>query len=113
MTPYSPVDLAGAGYAAYGRWVGGGDHQGLNAPDWADLPDPQRLAWIAAAREIEQILSAPPTPACACGHSALFHDPREGAPPACCFATCGCGKRASGRVSLDSVTRAAVMGNEG
>jgi hypothetical protein len=46
---WTPGELAQAAYAAYGTSTGGKNYQGLPMPAWADLPEPIRDAWAAAA----------------------------------------------------------------
>lgn len=98
MTQRPPVELAAIGYRAYGKWVDNKNFRGEPMPDWEALPDPQRLAWIAAGQEIAREILAPPVPACACGHSMLFHDQGESGtdPPVCSFVSCPCGKTSVG-----------------
>lgn len=42
------VELAKAAYEAYGVSVGGKTDAGLPRPEWADLGDTMRSAWLAA-----------------------------------------------------------------
>jgi hypothetical protein len=42
--------LAADTYQAYGKAVDFKNYQGLPMPEWVDLPESIRFAWIAAAR---------------------------------------------------------------
>ena len=44
------VDLAEIGYKAYAESTGGKNFLGNKMPAWAELPDPQKDAWIDAIR---------------------------------------------------------------
>lgn len=56
-----PAELARVGYQAYGEWAAWRNYAGLPMPAWPDLPDAQRLAWVAAAGAIvHAVIRTPP-----------------------------------------------------
>ncbi|MGW6502967.1 hypothetical protein [Nonomuraea angiospora] len=52
------MELARAGYEAYGDHVDWTNHAGHMMPRWRELPAAQRNAWIVAAEAIERALLA-------------------------------------------------------
>jgi hypothetical protein len=53
-------DLAQIGYQAYAEHTGGKNYRGEPMPSWAELPDPQHGAWLAAAAAIALHAQAAP-----------------------------------------------------
>lgn len=49
------AELAKVAYKAYGESTGGVNYQGLPMPEWIDLPNKIKDAWIAAVREILKV----------------------------------------------------------
>lgn len=55
----SPDELAQIGYTAYGDWVDWTNYAGGTMPSWAELPEPSRQAWAAAAGAIVRKVLTP------------------------------------------------------
>ncbi len=43
------IDLGRTGYEAYGKTTDFKNYQGLPMPDWEELPEQIRSAWVSAA----------------------------------------------------------------
>lgn len=53
------TEVARAGYEGYAEWTGGKTFDGRDMPTWDDLPEPTRLAWVAAAGAIVRVVLRP------------------------------------------------------
>ncbi|MEU4228292.1 hypothetical protein AB0F17_28695 [Nonomuraea sp. NPDC026600] len=60
MIEPSPLNLAEVGYQAYGNFADWTNFAGNTMPTWAELPEPQRCAWVAAAGAIRSAVLTPP-----------------------------------------------------
>lgn len=61
---YAPIratseQLAKRAYEAYAKSTSGKTHDGRDMPDWADLPQPTRNAWHAAAEQVRHDVLVP------------------------------------------------------
>ncbi len=48
----APIVLAGVGYQAWRAWLDGVDNQMHRIPEWDELSDADRNAWVAAANAV-------------------------------------------------------------
>lgn len=55
----TPMELAKAGYEAYGEFADWKNFRGDRMPDWDELPDPQRHAWVSAAGAMYRAIMTP------------------------------------------------------
>jgi hypothetical protein len=60
MNQPTPLELAEVGYQAYGDWAEWKNYRGDPMPRWGELPEPQRLAWVAAAGAMYHAILTPP-----------------------------------------------------
>jgi hypothetical protein len=97
---FGGIVLGEVGYKAYGDSVGWKNYLGRPMPEWGELPEAIRGAWIAAAGAIVSAATrfydegtAAGWSGCSCGHLATMHDVEEasGEGPVCCVDGCGCG----------------------
>lgn len=58
MDAEDEVLFAKAAYAAYGKTTGFKNYQGLSMPEWEDLTPTIRSAWINAAEEVRNHMTA-------------------------------------------------------
>jgi len=86
---FGGIVLGEVGYRAYGDSVGWKNYLGRPMPEWLELPEAIRGAWIAAAGAIVSAATRFYDEGTAAG----MHDVAEvsGEEPMCCVDSCGCG----------------------